>query len=151
MALGGFAPLPLPLGGTATDGLTAEQHARVAADLKAAVGAAPFAVYCQTISPLGTLKESYLSQYGVGMNAAPLVSSGGVGITNLVWNVSYTDEYDNVWPTHIRHAQATHVWTVFSAAPVWCSVELTSFTSLRVYTTDNAHNLVSANFVLAVW
>lgn len=152
MALGGFAPCPLPLGGTAVDGLTAEQHARIAADLKAAVLGAPFAIYFQDRYGMpATLKEYYLGQHGVAPAAIPLVSSGGIGITNFIWQPSYSDEYDNVYPTNIRHAIATHVWTAASAAPAWCSVEITAYNALSVYTTDNAAAFVAANFVLAVW
>lgn len=141
MALGGFAPCPLPLGGTAVDGLTAEQHARIAADLKAAVQGAPFAIYSAV--------THYLAQYGVGIGALPLVSSGGVGITDFIWNPSYSDEYGNVYPVNIKHAIATQVWT--GAAPAWCSVEITSPTSLTVHTTDNAAAHVVAKFTLVVW
>lgn len=152
MALGGFAPCPLPLGGTAVDGLTAEQHARIAADLKAAVLGAPFAIYFQDYLPSPLfLQQYYLGQHGVAPAAMPLVSSGGVGITNFTWDSSYTDEFDNVYPTHIRHAIATHVWVAGTLAPAWCAVEITAYNTLRVVTTDNTATAVNANFVLAVW
>lgn len=147
MALGGFAPCPLPLGGTSLDGLTAEQHARIAADLKAAVLGAPFAVYSSDLVP--ALVTSYLSQYGVGSSAMPLVSSGGVGITNFTWQPNYSDEYDNVYSVNIKHAIATQVWT--GGAPAWCSVEITSPTTLTVHTTNNAAAHVIAKFTLVVW
>lgn len=147
MALGGFAPCPLPLGGTAVDGLTAEQHARIAADLKAAVQGAPFAVYGLNFA--SSLLESYVAQYGVGVSAMPLVSSGGIGITNFTWQPSYEDEYGNVYPTHIRHAIVSQVWT--GGVPAWCSVEITSPTTLTVYTTNNAAAFVAEYFTLAVW
>lgn len=50
MAFGAFAPLPLRLGGSATEGWTAAQHARACADLVALKRAAPFAVLTFSLS-----------------------------------------------------------------------------------------------------
>lgn len=153
MALGGFAPCPLPLGGSATDGLTAEQHARVAADLKAAVLSAPFAVLA--IVPN---KQLYLAQFGEGFcdpyvaGVTPLISSGGVGIVNVDFPPSYNDEYDNALAVNIRQAQVTHCWTVADVAPVYLTVTINSPTSLTIYSVDNtgAPALLFAAF-LTVW
>lgn len=150
MPLGGFAPCPLPLGGTALDGVTAEQHARLAADLKAAVATAPFAVYGEKIIG-GSLKQTYISQHGNGTSAMPLVSTGGVGVVNFDWNLGYSDEYDVAQPTNIRHAQVTEIWTIASVVPAFLSVIVNSPTSVTVYSVDSANAPVSANFTLVVW
>ena len=105
MPLGGFAPCPLPLGGTALDGVTAEQHARIAADLKAVVSAAPFAVL--RLITDSTTPLAYTGQHGVGIGAAPTITLIGIGDVRITWAPSYLDEYDNAQATYIKHAQAT--------------------------------------------
>jgi hypothetical protein len=105
MPLGGFSPCPLPLGGNAFDGLTAEQHARVAADLKAVVQTAPFAVL--TFDTESTTPIAYLAQHGTGVLAAPTLTLLGPGDVRVTWAASYLDEYDNAYAPNITHAQAT--------------------------------------------
>lgn len=150
MPLGGFAPCPFPLGGTALDGVTAEQHARIAADLKAAVSTAPFAVYCHTLVG-GLLKQTYISQHGNSPSAMPLVSSGGMGVVNIDWDLGYSDEYDVAQPTNIRQAQVTEIWTIASVVPAFLSVIVNSPSSVTVYSVDSANAPVSAYFTLVVW
>jgi len=150
MPLGGFAPCPLPLGGTSLDGVTSEQHARISADLKACVGTAPFAVFCHTLVG-GLLTQTYISQHGNGTSAMPLTSSGGLGIYNIDWNVSYSDEYDNSYSTNIRQAIASHIWTAASVAPAYFVVAINSPTSLTLRSFDAANAPVSAHYTLVVW
>lgn len=104
MPLGGFAPLPLRLGGTAIDGLTPDQHARLAADLVAMVRAAPFA--CIGLTTNSTAVGSYIAQHGVGAAAAPTIASG-VGYVRATWSDGYLDDYEVAQATRIRHAVAT--------------------------------------------
>jgi hypothetical protein len=150
MPLGGFAPCPLPLGGTALDGWSAEQHARLAADLKAAVSAAPFAVYSRILVG-GLYVETYFSQYGNGVNAKPTLTTFGAGTYKLDWNSTYSDEYDNVYPVNIKHAKTTHVWDATTAAPAYLSVTLAAPNSVYVIAADKLNFAVDASFTLVVW
>jgi len=107
MALGGFAPLPLPLGGTALDGLTAEQHARLAADLAACVRTIPFAVLVFNMATGVVI--GYTAQYGIGTSALPTRVDNGVGDWTIQWEPSYLDEYENAYPVNLKYATATPV------------------------------------------
>jgi len=104
MPLGGFAPCPLPLGGTVLDGLLVEQHARLSTDLRSIVQTAPFAVVHFNTSSATPL--AYLGQNDVGVLAAPTITSLGVGDARLLWDVSYLDEYDNAWAVDLSFAVA---------------------------------------------
>lgn len=66
MALGAFAPLPIRLGGSATEGWTAEQHARLCADLLAVKRTAPVLVMRVHLNATDTTGEIewYASQTG---------------------------------------------------------------------------------------
>jgi len=101
---GGFCPLPLRLGGSATEGWTVAQHARVAADLSALVAVAPFAVITASfVTRTGaTTLLAYNGQHGVGAAQAPTLSwDFGVGALVVTWATQYTDDYGNSWPTNI--------------------------------------------------
>ena len=83
--LGGFAPLPLRLGGSAEQGVTAAQHARLCADLVALSRVQPFAVLVYDLDPGGVYTE--VDSYFVGhLKLNKLFSSrfdGYVSISNL--------------------------------------------------------------------
>lgn len=153
MPLGGFAPCPLPLGGSATDGLAAEQHARIAADLKATVLTAPLAV----LVVAGGSTQIYMAQFGKGFyepyvaGVTPLVSGGGVGIVNVDFPTSYKDEYDNAQAVNIRHVEVTQCWTPADLAPRYFTCTINTPTSLTVYSVDNAGAAAAGFFFLAVW
>lgn len=102
MPLGGFAPLPLPLGGTANDGWTAAQHARAAADLVAILKTVPFAVVTFTIG--GTI-SAFLSQPGLGPDHAPTLANVSTGVATLEWAASYKDSYERSYPVNIRRVR----------------------------------------------
>lgn len=149
MALGGFAPCPFPLGGTAIEGLIAEQHARLSADLKAAVSAAPFALIrfaTDTTTPL-----AYIAQHGVGVSAAPTLTVLGVGDMRLLWAVSYQDEYDNAWGANIAHAVATAHQAFGYTTNCVAVVELESSRQIRVRTRNPMTGAGDAVVSLAVW
>lgn len=145
MPLGGLAPCPVPLGGTDLDGLTAEQHARIAADLKACVTSAPFAV----LSYAGVV-VGYLAQHGTGISAAPTVTNLGVGDYRVTWEASYSDEYDVAQPTNIRMAQAS-AWILgaFSLANIVVEIESPRQVRLRTFQIGGA--AIDRSFVLVVW
>lgn len=102
--LGGLAPLPLRLVADALQGLSAQQHARLSADLSAAVSTVPFAVMLANFS--GTTGEitSYIGQNGVGLSHAPTLTYVGTGIRDFVWSDGYKDDYGSYGATNIVKA-----------------------------------------------
>lgn len=146
MPLGGLAPCPLPLGGTKLDGLTAEQHARICADLRAAVATAPFAVLHADTS--GVI-HAYTAQHGVGVLAAPAIAVVAPNEAVLTWEPSYLDEYDNAQATYIKHAVATGRIAPF-VSPLAVATILTP-RSVRVRTYLSTGAGVAADFSLVVW
>jgi hypothetical protein len=103
MPLGGLCPLPLPLGGDAATGWTAEQHARLCADLVACSRTLPFAVvYFQSAGIL-----DYLGMNGVGAAYAPTAVYNGVGDYTLTWQPSYEDAYGNAEPVALHHGEVS--------------------------------------------
>ena len=87
---GGFAPLPLRLGGTDTEGWTAAQFMRAASDLRAAVKTAPFAVFRLRGSTLEI--KSYASMVGMGDDYAPTATNEGSGVFRITWAATYQDK-----------------------------------------------------------
>lgn len=131
MPLGGLAPCPLPLGGTPLDGLTSQQHARLCADLKAAVATAPFAII--TFNTSDPVPTAYLGQHGVGVLAAPTITVLGVGDARVAWEASYTDEYDVAQGTNIKHAEAlVHSLGIFPASNAYVEIETPRQVRVRV-------------------
>lgn len=130
MALGGFAPFPLPLGGTAVDGLTAEQHARLSADLSACVRTVPFAMLHWSMAT-GTI-INYRGQHGLGVSAAPTLIDNGLGDWTVQWEPSYLDEYGIACPTNIKWGRANHT----ALASRFAQVQLVDRRTVRVYGYD---------------
>lgn len=87
---GAFAPLPLRLGGTAQNGLTAAQHARVSADMVALVRSAPLAKIGLTTG--STAIRSYQAQWATGVPAAPTITAG-IGWVKATWAEGFTDPF----------------------------------------------------------
>jgi hypothetical protein len=119
MAFGAFAPMPLRLGGSAQEGWTAEQHARIAADLVNVGRVAPLAVL--TYDSSGTI-VSYMGQNGVGPAHAPTVNPFASFVRRLDWERAYRGprwlkgarEEEFPWAiSHIQihpHDQTTGTW-----------------------------------------
>jgi len=148
MPLGGFAPLPLPLGGDAQTGLTAEQYCRITADLVAMVRVMPLAIV-HVNNPSGTYSvDWYSAQHGSGLAVAPTLSGAG-GTIAVTWDYSYEDEYGKTWPMNIRAAKATcdKSTTAYGADVVLSSpvhVQVTTFPSATGIAND-------CSFTLVVW
>jgi hypothetical protein len=109
---GGFCPLPLRLGGDALTGLTAEQHARLAADLVALKRTQPIAVFTWD-APGGADTAATITFYtgmnGSGLAHAPTagVISGG-GALQFTWSSGrFVDEYQVSCPIRPRIAVAS--------------------------------------------
>lgn len=119
-ALGGFCPLPIRLGGDALSGLTAEQHARIAADLVAVKRAAPFCVFSWSSATLASIPivSSYRGMNGVGSDYAPNNRSiNGSGTVTFRWtNPAFADDYQIAYGFLPRHAVATANSTSFARA-----------------------------------
>ena len=108
MPFGAFAPLPIRLGGSAEEGLTPEQHARLCADLLAAKFVAPLATWTFTKSGATVTVESYVGQNGAGLAHAPVASAGATGFSGFGWtSQSFTDPYGVLYPIRVRQVIVT--------------------------------------------
>jgi len=129
MPLGGFAPLPLRLGGTPQNGLTAEQFARMASDLAAIARSSPFARMTYSGAPV---IEAYTGWNGIASafvaGVTPTPTIVGVGHFIWTWPVTYLDEYQVVHHPFIRHARAT----IHGAAAGYADVQIDLARSVRV-------------------
>src|SRR5262245_18951766 len=109
MSLGAFAPLPLRLGGSPTEGWSSQAHARMCADLVAVKRVMPLAVF--TFLKLGSAItiEAYYGQNGAGVAYAPdQIVIVGTGETTFLWSSrNFTDPYGIKHPIAIRGARAT--------------------------------------------
>ncbi len=110
MPLGAFAPLPLRLGGSATEGISAAQHARLSADLVALKRVQPLAKwhFSQIATPPYTVTiTQYRGQNGAGLAYAPTVTDVNGGV-DFQWPSQYfEDEYGVQWPFRIRMCEVT--------------------------------------------
>ena len=132
MPLGAFAPLPIRLGGTDTEGWSFRKHARMAADLVAVKRASPLAVWTYTKSGSTITIHSYFGQNGSGIAYAPdIVTDLGAGYTSFRWSGRvFEDPYEVVYPLNIKGARATgHGTTSIRAVvePVANGVDVTTF------------------------
>lgn len=93
MTFGAFAPLPLRLGGTSTEGWGPEEHARLAADLVAVTRTAPFARFRYTKSGSTVTISNYTGRNGSGSAFAPSVTVNGTGDVTFTWPAAYLDAY----------------------------------------------------------
>jgi hypothetical protein len=103
--LGGFAPLPIRLGGTAQNGLTAAQHARICADMVAMARTMPLARIGLTTGQTGV--RHYQAQPITGVANAPDISIGapGAGWVRVTWPEGYTDPFGEGEPWRISAAE----------------------------------------------
>jgi hypothetical protein len=120
---GGFCPLPLRLGGDALTGLTAEQHARLAADLVALKRTQPLAAFTWT-APGGADAAATITFYA-GMNGSGLahtptsgVISGGGALQFLWASGRFVDEYQVSAPIRPRVAVVTFSGATYRK-PIW--------------------------------
>jgi hypothetical protein len=88
---GGFAPLPLRLGGSTTNGLTAAQHARACADMVALVRRAELARIGLTTG--STAVSSYQALWETGVANAPTITAG-VGWAKATWDAGFRDPFE---------------------------------------------------------
>ena len=105
--LGGLCPFPFRLGAIGvTDGVTAEEYSRMGADTVSAVVSSPFAVVTLDMTAPGTVL-AYNGQNGVGLGAAPVVTSVAPGEATVTWELSYSNDYRNSYPLDLNSATVT--------------------------------------------
>lgn len=95
MAFGGFAPLPMRLGGGAEDGWFATQHARLAADVAAASRTLPFAILTITRSGAGGSSPTITRHNSVASGIAgndPIVTGNNPDPIVITWPEAPEDE-----------------------------------------------------------
>ncbi len=154
-ALGGF--LPLRLGGSATNGQTAAQHARQTADLVAVYRTAPFASWRYTKSGAVVTISGYVGRNGVGPAHAPEPVIHGTGDVTFSWvdpatgtpyNV-YENELGEDVPIMLRSADAG---ATSGATAANATVEVTA-SSVRVRTRQISAGaaLTDAAVSVTVW
>lgn len=104
--LGALAPLPLRLGGTAKNGLTAAQHARIAADYVAAKRVAPLAVWTYTLAAGVVTLHGYIGQNGAGSAFAWTSEVVGTGAVRWTFDErNFVDPLEHVSPIAMRWAK----------------------------------------------
>ena len=105
---GAFAPLPIRLTNvSATEGWTAKQQSRVAADLVGNWRTAPLATITVQVAASSVTLVSYFGRNGVGSAYAPtLTYTSATKPCLLTWNASYTDALEIEQPWSVRHGFA---------------------------------------------
>lgn len=145
MPFGGFCPLPLRLGGDPLVGVSAEQWARLSADLTAQVRTAPFAV--MTYDPVGPTVISYQAQHGIGIVRAPSGVLAGASAVTWTWNLNYTNDYDEITPTRINYAMAT----AHGATAAFARVQISNTSEMKVTTFDAAGSEIAVRTTIVVY
>lgn len=115
---GGFAGmLPLRLGGNATTGWTAEQHARLCADVVALKRTSPLCVFTwATVSGASAapVVVSYFGMNGVGLGHAPTnLSAAADAIIFRFASGRFTDPYGIGAPFKPRKAKVTFAGSTY--------------------------------------
>ncbi len=149
MTFGAFSPLPLRLGGTATEGWAPEQHARLCADLVAVKRTAPLAkmrISQLAGSPFTAAVETYHGQNGAGLGYAPSIVTNGAGDITLTFPVYWTDEYDIQHPVKLRQA-------VITGAETTCRFHayVIAGQTIRIRSFDAAGAAISSALGVKVW
>jgi len=151
-ALGGV--LPLRLGGTAENGLSAAQHARYCADLVACFRSGSFAKWSYTKSGATVTISGYGGRNGTGATHAPAAEVNGTGDVTFRWVDSggapynvYEDELGAQIPFVIRAADAGPMSGSTAAA---ATAEVTART-VRVRTFDAVGAALDTGVNVEIW
>lgn len=151
MATGAFAPLPLRLGGSPEDGVTAAQFARLSNDLAAARRVAPFAR--MVIDPNGgaPLLLHYRGQNGVGTADRPVLSYASNRVV-VTFATSYPDDLGVVSRVNIVAARGATSSAVGGAAGFVLVDDITQRHVVRAIGTDISGAITTTRkFSLIVW
>jgi hypothetical protein len=147
MALGALNMLPFRLGGTATNGLTAAQHARIAADWLALRRTAKIASWTYTLAAGVVTLHTYTGQNGAGSAYAWSSVVNGTGDVTWTWSARiFSDPYDNTAPIALRGAKVAAHGTV----AVFRNFEITA-NSIRVRTFNDAGAALDTKVTVAVY
>ena len=135
MPTGALAPFPLRLGGTEKNGITAEQHARLAAMYVALKRTAHFAVWTYTLSGGVVTLHGYTGQNGFGSAHAPTAEVLGTGAVKWSFPRSVADPYGASAPIAIRAAKGT----AHGSSAISCAVDVfANGTTVRTFDTAGA-------------
>lgn len=146
MSFGAFSGgLPQRLGGSKEEGWTATQHARVCADLLAAVRTLPYA----TLVADGTTITSYRAMPGLAAASQPTITLFSPGIWTVEFDDGPQDEYEITGPVKIVASRGSGIDSgVIVNTSVLANLSHTVYVALR----DNAGAVpVSEKFKLKVW
>jgi len=148
MAFGGFAPLPLRLGGGPIHGWTAAQYAAMCSAMVAMVRRAKLASVTveQTGATTGNLL-AYNGQNGVGEDYAPAVAFLATGDIRITFDDSWEDAYGNVHPVNIKRCRVS----CGAGAMRWRTWEIESPTTIRIRTFNAAGVADSAAVTVTVY
>lgn len=148
MAFGAFAPLPLRLGGADKEGLVAQQHARLCADLQAVKRVIPIVVMTYNKNGATITIEEYHAAEGNGvLHVPPSVVNVGTGQVTFGWNKNFTDAYNIVHPIVFRHAIAT----VHESVALIANVNIATASSVTVTTRGASGTLTDKRATLRLW
>lgn len=119
---GAFCPIPIRLTAeSATNGWSAEQHARLAADTVCAWRSAPLAVMTVEVGASSVTLISYHGRNGVGSDYAPtLTYTSATQPCKAVWAPSYENALGDNETWAVRHVDAEVQWS--GSGAVGCSV-----------------------------
>ncbi|HEX5076139.1 MAG TPA: hypothetical protein VFW03_23200 [Gemmatimonadaceae bacterium] len=149
-ALGGV--LPLRLGGTATNGWTAAQHARVAADLVAVGRTTPIATFSFTKVGAAVTITDYRGRNGTGLAYAPTPSSIGNGHARFTWSLpGWENESGDLQPVVITGARLSAVFNGtdhISPGITWSGVVVDTYTESHG---ASGNGLVDVGGTVRIW
>lgn len=145
---GTFAPLPLRLGGSPTEGLTAEQHARICADLVAVRNTAPVFV-CNFTKSGATFTINWYAGADSSSAADPAFSfsNGGTGVSTLTFGLNWENEYERPEPFMFRGADASYQAATAGGA----AARVTAANVVEVRTFDGTSTPVDGTATVVVY
>lgn len=153
MAFGAYGYLPIRLGGSAEEGWSPQQHARLCADLVAIKRVSPLAtlrVTQSSVSPFATSVVTYFGQNGSGLAYAPTVTVNGSGDVSLVWPSYWEDEYEQQWPVNIRMTSAYALVGGLGAVAL-LAAEIVNRSTVRIRRKTAAGAASPGDIVVKVW
>jgi hypothetical protein len=146
--LGGFAPLPLRLGGSATEGWAPEDQARAATNLLSVKRTCPlFKITFTTAAGPPTIHALH-SAHGVGSAYLPDdIIAPGTGDVEFRWSARrWFDDYEIGHPFFFRHGRVTVHGSTAGFGTVQCNVW-----GVRVRLFNAAGSAMNAKATLSVY
>lgn len=149
MPFGGYAPLPIRLGGDSQYGLTPEQHARICADLLAVKRTQALAVFTFTKVGGTVTISAYNGQNGSGVSFAPTPGVVSTGVVNFSWlSGVFTDPYGVSAAVRARAGRVT----CHGSLPRFGTVDITTSSALfQVRTFDDTGTAQDCTATVRIW